>query len=64
MSFGSNVKPISNIIARVSTTRLVLRKGSRNVRTAKIYQKKHLQLLTVALIMISFWCHLVLLKTI
>lgn len=43
MSFGPSVKPIGgNIIAHASTTRLYLRKGSKNQRTCKIYDSPNL----------------------
>ena len=43
MSFGPSTKPIGgNIIAHASTTRLALRKGSKNSRTAKIYDSPNL----------------------
>ena len=43
MSFGPSVKPIGgNIIAHASTTRLYLRKGSKNTRICKIYDSPNL----------------------
>jgi len=43
MSFGPQTKPIGgNIIAHASTTRISLRKGSKNTRVAKIYDSPNL----------------------
>eukprot|EP01084_Bolivina_argentea_P014003 26197_1 len=43
MSFGPNTKPIGgNIIAHASTTRISLRKGSKNTRVAKIFDSPNL----------------------
>ncbi len=43
MSFAPQVKPIGgNIIAHASTTRIMLRKGSKNARIAKIYDSPSL----------------------
>eukprot|EP01084_Bolivina_argentea_P014004 26199_1 len=43
MSFGPNTKPIGgNIIAHASTTRISLRKGSKNTRIAEIYDSPSL----------------------
>jgi len=43
MSFGPSTKPIGgNIVAHASTTRISLRKGSKNCRVAKIYDSPNL----------------------
>ena len=43
MSFGPTSKPIGgNIVAHASTTRISLRKGSKNTRVAKIYDSPNL----------------------
>ena len=43
MSFGPQTKPIGgNIVAHASTTRISLRKGSKNTRVAKIYDSPNL----------------------
>lgn len=43
MSFGPSTKPIGgNIIAHASTTRIALRKGSKNTRVAKIFDAPNL----------------------